>query len=276
MIITLLTDFGTADYFVGAMKGAILSINAQADIVDISHEIPAHDVQAGAWTLLNSYQTFPRGAVHVSVVDPGVGGARRAIVVESRNHLFVGPDNGSFSHVYERERDCRIFHLTNEKFFRAPVSPTFHGRDIFAPVAAWLTKGVRAEECGEEINDPVRLDSALVPINCEDGTLDAAILHIDRFGNCITNITPKDLPEEAITRGAHLLVGDRTVRDFRRFFTEKIHAADELFAVWGSAGFLEIAALNRSAAQILNARRGQRVKVIYDFRLPIADFEKAN
>ncbi len=261
-LITLLTDFRTSDYFVGSMKGVILSINAQAQIIDITHDIPAYDIQAGAWTLLNAYNCFPRGTVHMGVVDPGVGSVRRALVVASRDYFFVGPDNGLFSYVYERESDCRVFHLTNEIYFRPTVSRTFHGRDVFAPVAAWLTKGVRPEEFGEEIMNPAHLPFSLAPAKREDGTLDATIIHIDCFGNCITNITPNDLSDEAIQRGARLLIGDRVVRDFRRFFTEDANIVDELFAVWGSAGFLEIVAACRSAAQILKASSGQRIRVV--------------
>ncbi len=263
MIITLLTDFGTADYFVGAMKGSILSVNREAKIVDITHEIPAHDVHAGAWTLLNAYKTFPRGTVHVAVVDPGVGGTRRPIAVACPDYLFVGPDNGLFTYVYEQEPRYEVFHLTNENYFRAPVSQTFHGRDIFAPIGAWLTKGINQEECGDKINDPTRSDYSLAITNSGNETIDAKIIHVDRFGNCITNITHDDLPDETIRRGAKLFVGDRTIADFRQFFTDESALGDELFAVWGSAGFLEIAALRRSAAQILNVQRGQRVKVIF-------------
>jgi hypothetical protein len=127
--ITLLTDFGTADYFAGAMKGAILSINPQAVIADVTHEIPAQDVAAGAFTLLAAYGTFPEGTVHVAVVDPGVGSARRPIVVSAGGHLFVGPDNGLFTHVYDREPSFQAFHVTASQYFRQPVSTTFHGRD---------------------------------------------------------------------------------------------------------------------------------------------------
>src|SRR5260370_26517512 len=134
-IITLLTDFGSQDYFVGAMKGVILSINPKACIVDITHEIPPQDIRAGAFNLLASYQTFPSGTIHVAIVDPGVCSARRGVLVECAGQYFVGPDNGLFSWVCERERKFRAGHLVNEKFFRRPVSDTFHGRDAFAPLA---------------------------------------------------------------------------------------------------------------------------------------------
>lgn len=144
-IISLLTDFGTADYFVGAVKGAILSVNPAAVIADITHEIPPQDIDAGAFTLLSAYQTFPAGTIHVAVVDPGVGSARRAIIVKAEKHFFVGPDNGLFTYIYDRAPSHRTHHVTAEKYFRHPVSSTFHGRDIFAPVAAALSAGVKPQ-----------------------------------------------------------------------------------------------------------------------------------
>jgi S-adenosylmethionine hydrolase len=260
MLITLLTDFGTADYFVGAMKGVILSVNPTARIVDITHEVPPHDVWAGAFTLLAAYKTFPPQTVHVAVVDPGVGSARRPILVVSREQFFVGPDNGLFSYVYERETDCRVFHLTREKYFRRPVSATFHGRDVFAPVAGALSLGVEPAELGSEIEDYVRL-APHAPRMSENGDLSAAIIHIDRFGNCVTSITPRDLSEEMIARDARLVIQDRDITSFRRFFAEEGVSENELFAVWGSAGFLEIVAFRTSAARLLKARVGQTVEV---------------
>ncbi|MBA3442777.1 MAG: SAM-dependent chlorinase/fluorinase [Pyrinomonadaceae bacterium] len=265
MLITLLTDFGTADYFVGAMKGAIFSVNPDARVVDITHDIPAHDVQAGAWTLLAACQIFPTGSVHVGVVDPGVGSSRRPILIAQRERFFVGPDNGLLSYLIDPEANPRVFHLTNERYFRRPVSATFHGRDIFAPVAAWLTRGVAPEEFGEPVANYTRL-AALTPVEGEGGVVEATIIHVDRFGNCITNITRRDLSEKAEAQGACLIINNQEIRSFRRFFAEEAVAAsqstDELFAVWGSAGFLEIAGFRRSAAGLLKAERGQKVTLI--------------
>ena len=260
MLVTLLTDFGTGDYFVGAMKGALLAVNPRAQIVDITHEIAPHDIEAGAFTLLAAFDAFPAGTVHVAVVDPGVGSSRRAVVVESKEHVFVGPDNGVFGYVYERAQALRVFHVTNEKYFRPQVSATFHGRDIFAPVAGALSLGIRPEEFGPEITDFVRLPFA-APERQPDGTLDAAVIHVDRFGNCITNISPRDLDEESIRRGVRLVVGDREIRSFRRFFGEEGDAVGEPFAIWGSAGLLELAVFRDSAARALGVERGQRVEV---------------
>ena len=257
-LITLLTDFGLADYFVGAMKGVILSVNPKARLVDITHEIPGQDVEAAAFTLLAAYRSFAAGTIHVAVVDPGVGSARRPIVVVGENHFLVGPDNGVFSYVIEREPGARVFHITNERYFQQPLSNTFHGRDIFAPVAAALSTGVAPQKIGSEIDDPVRLESLAVGA-LNDGSVRGRILHIDRFGNCITNLTEKDLSSEMIDGGARLKVRGRTIDQFRTFFADHTDNETDLFALWGSAGFLEIASRNRSAAKLLKARCGDSV-----------------
>ncbi|MDT4898841.1 MAG: hypothetical protein QOH25_3918 [Acidobacteriota bacterium] len=261
MLITLLTDFGTADYFVGAMKGVILTINRDARIVDITHDIPPQDIQAGAFTLLGAYQTFPAQTVHVAIVDPGVGSNRRPILVSGGQQFFVGPDNGLFSYIYERELDARVFHLTNEKYFRPTVSATFHGRDVFAPIAGALSTGIPPEQLGDEVTDYVRLPQ-LKAKQQAGKPIEAAIIHIDRFGNCITNLTPDLLTEAMIAAGATLTINGRKITSFRRFFTEGKAAPGELFAIWGSAGYLEIAAYLTSAAQLLGAKRGQIIEVM--------------
>ncbi len=241
-MITLLTDFGSVDYFVGAVKGAILSVNPKAVMVDITHEIPPQDIEAAAFTLLACYKTFPAGTIHVTVVDPGVGSTRRPIVVSANEQFFVGPDNGIFSYVCDRESSHRTFHITADKYFRPSPSSTFHGRDIFAPVAAALSKGVKPEELGPEIEDEVRLESIdKVP----------RIIHIDRFGNCITNITRDQF------KGSSLSIKGKTIRDFRKFYGEE--SGSKPFAIWGSAGFLEISVNGGSAAKELRVKRGDKV-----------------
>jgi S-adenosylmethionine hydrolase len=260
MFVTLLTDFGTADFFVGALKGALLASHPEARIVDITHEVPPYDVEAGAFTLRAAFETFPAGTVHVAVVDPGVGSARRAIVVEGRGHTFVGPDNGLFGHVYARVQPFRVFQLTNANYFRSEVSQTFHGRDIFAPVAGALSRGVKASEMGPEVFDFVRLPTA-APERAADGTLVGAVIHIDRFGNLVTNITHEELSEAAFARGARLTIAGREVRSFRRFFAEDVEGIGEPFAVWGSAGLLEVAVYRDSAARVLGVKRGDKVEV---------------
>ena len=257
-LITLLTDFGTSDHFVAAMKGVILSISTHATIVDITHEIAPQDVAGAAFTLLAAYDSFPKGTIHVAVVDPGVGSSRRPILGVAADHFLVGPDNGIFSYVFARERDVRVFHLDRAHYFRHPLSATFHGRDVFAPVAAALANGVQPGRLGSEISDPVRLPSS-VPQLKGKGKIRGRVLHIDRFGNCITNFTQHDLPANWRDRHFHLTVRRKVIRTVRRYFAEGNDHSEEPFAIWGSAGFLEIAALNRSAAELLKVRRGQEV-----------------
>ncbi len=214
-VITLLTDFGTSDYFVGALKGVILSANARAS------------------------------------------STRRPICMKAGGQLFVGPDNGIFSYIYESEPDYQTFQITNETYFRHPVSPTFHGRDVFAPVAAALSAGVNPAELGPEIKNEVRLAS-LRPVEHKNGKLEGRIIHIDRFGNCITNITREHLAAGWKGRTS-LQISGKTIRSFRSFFSDETSGSGKLFAIWGSAGFLEIAATSRSAAKLLRAKRGQAV-----------------
>jgi S-adenosylmethionine hydrolase len=246
----LLTDFGTADYFVGALKGAILSVNPVAVIADITHEVPPQDVAAGAFTLLAAYKTFPEGTIHVAVVDPGVGSTRRPIIVSANEQFFVGPDNGIFTYIYDRESSHRSFHVTSDRYFRPSPSSTFHGRDIFAPVAAALSTGVAVEDFGVEIDDEVRLPSLDNPLR---------IIHIDRFGNCVTNITRDRLGAEK-----SIVINGRIISEFRKFYDES--SATEVFAIWGSAGFLEISVNGGSAAKELSAKRGDEIVVRQDLQ----------
>jgi S-adenosylmethionine hydrolase len=207
-----------------------------------------------------SYQSFPSQTIHVAVVDPGVGSDRRPILVWAGNQFFVGPDNGIFSYIYEKETGHKTFHLTNKKYFRHPVGATFHGRDIFAPVAAALSAGAKPAEFGPEVSDEMRLPS-LNSVKQTRGKVKGRIIHIDRFGNCITNITRSVLPLEKES-GARLQINGETIRSFRRFFSDfrdESGESEKLFGVWGSAGFLEIAAMNRSAAKTLRAKTGQPV-----------------
>ncbi len=256
-LITLLTDFGNADYFVAAMKGVISSFNPQARIVDITHDIPAQDIEAAAFTLFAAHTAFPQGTIHVAVVDPGVGSNRRAILIKVAGQFFVGPDNGIFSYVCE-ELEPKVFQVDNPLWFRPPVSDTFHGRDVFAPLASWLSLGATPKRMGKEIYDYVRLPS-LQP-NTQDGVISGRVIHIDRFGNCITNITQRELTDQIINDGFRLTIQGQQVDTLRRFFAEETRGKG-VFCVWGSAGFLEIAAKNQSAAKLLQAKRGDSVVV---------------
>jgi len=258
-LITMTTDFGDADYFVPAMKGAIYSINPAAEIVDITHAIPPHDIYSAAFTLMCCYADFPINTIHLVVVDPGVGSARRPIMVMTDDHNFIGPDNGVFSYIYQRAHVNRVVHFTTEHYFRQPVSGTFHGRDIFAPCAAYASKLVDWKMMGAEISDPVRFNIP-APVVLSEEQVRGTVLHVDRFGNLITNITPSELTEERIQAGARVRIGKHEGLRVLTHFDEANQ--NELFAYFGSAGFLEIAVPRQSAARIAEARRGVEVEVI--------------
>jgi S-adenosyl-L-methionine hydrolase (adenosine-forming) len=257
-LITLTTDFGESDYFVPAMKGVILSLNPAAEIIDITHQIPPHDIFAAAFTLLCCYRDFPRWTLHTVVVDPGVGSSRRPIMVMTDDYNFIGPDNGVFSYIYQRETVNRVVHLTTEYYFRSPVSNTFHGRDIFAPIAAYVSKLTDWRKLGDEVNDPVRF-STPAPSAVGPGQIRGHVLHVDRFGNIISNITPSELTAELVQRGARIRVGNKDVARIVTHFAEA--ANNELIAYFGSAGFLEIAMKQQSAAKLVEARRGMEVQI---------------
>lgn len=255
-LITLTTDFGTADHYVSAMKGVILGINPCATIVDITHEIPNQDIAAGAFTMLAAYDSFPSNTVNVAVVDPGVGSSRRPIVISAAERFFVGPDNGIFSYIYERDPLHRTFHVTREEYFRKPVSATFHGRDVFAPVGAALSMSMDPGAFGAPISDEVRLPS-LLPEEKKSGRLSGRIIHVDRFGNCITNFTRESIKGRS---PVGLRVEKTTISDFRRFFGDDDGSdVRKPFAIWGSSGFLEIAVRDGSAAQVLRLTCGDEV-----------------
>jgi S-adenosylmethionine hydrolase len=254
MIITLLTDFGMRDYFVGAMKGVILSINENIDIVDITHEIPAQDVRAAAFTLKNYYRHFRQGTIHVCVVDPGVGSNRRAVLVETDDYCFVAPDNGLLSFVLAEQENYRAFEISNEEFFHRPVSQTFHGRDIFAPVAAHCSNGVTAEQFGREIDDLVTFEINS-PHRVSEKKTAGEILHADHFGNLVTSFKNDNLPENFVleTNGKH-------ITRHQTFYGEA--ETGEIFSIRGSAGFLEIVAFRDSAQRLLDVRAGDKIYLV--------------
>jgi S-adenosylmethionine hydrolase len=255
-VITLLTDFGTADYYVGAAKGAALSVYPDVEFIDITHELLAHDIFGAAYTLRCAYASFPRFTTHVVVVDPTVGSARRPIFVMTDNYNFVGPDNGVFSLIYQLEEVNRVIHLTSDHYFRHPVSATFHGRDIFLPVAAWVAKGIDPRRMGEEITDYVRLESP-TPKLVAPTMLRGAVIHVDRFGNIVTNFTADHATVERIARNGRLRVNGKEVPRILTHFAEA--PAGQPFAYFGSQGYLEIAIPRASAARALEVRRGMEV-----------------
>jgi S-adenosyl-L-methionine hydrolase (adenosine-forming) len=260
-IITLTTDFGLNDHFVGTVKGVILSIVPEAEIVDVCHSPQAFDVLEGALTIAQAYSYFPIGTVHMVVVDPGVGTVRRPIVVTTEQHHFVAPDNGVLSLVYAREERLRVHHATAEHYFLQPVSQTFHARDIFAPVTAYLAKGVAPATFGDEISDFVRLEMPR-PKVVNDNTLRGTVLKVDRFGNLITNFTPQEIPVlfQPQPPPFKLLAGKGQIQGLRTAYGDG--AAGELFGILGSMGYLEIAANQASAAELLGIGKGAVVDLV--------------
>jgi S-adenosyl-L-methionine hydrolase (adenosine-forming) len=259
-IITLTTDFGLNDHFIGTIKGVILSIVPNVDIVDICHSVQAFDVLDGALTIAQSYSYFPAGTVHMVVVDPGVGTARRPIMVTSERHHFVAPDNGVLSLVYGREERLHIRHVTADHYYLQPVSNTFHGRDIFAPVTAWLAKGVDPEKFGDEISDFVRFN-APKPKSVDGNTLRGVVLKVDRFGNLVTNITPQDVPALFASEPARfkILVGTHVITEIHSNYSEG--APGGVFGIVGSMGYLEIAVDRGSAAKVVGTGKGSEVTI---------------
>jgi S-adenosyl-L-methionine hydrolase (adenosine-forming) len=261
-VIALLTDFGHQDHYVGALKGSILSACPDATLVDLVHELPDYDVLAGAFALAGSYPFFPPGTVFVAVVDPDVGSSRRGLALEAGGYRFVGPDNGIFTLVLEREQTARVHELTNARLFREQVSSTFHGRDVFGPVAAALVTGTPLEAVGGAVADPVRI--VIDPVRAVDGgEWLATVLHVDRFGNLITTLSLRDLePILAAVDGDHselLLEVEGTAMPLTRTYADV--AEGEACAVLGSSGYVEIAVHRGSAARILGAPRGAPVRV---------------
>ena len=259
-IITLTTDFGSNDHFVGVMKGVILDIVPEAEIVDICHSVQAFDVLDGALTISQAYSYFPNRTVHVVVVDPGVGTARRPILASSDGYHFVAPDNGVLSLVYARESRMHVRHITSDHYFLQPVSNTFHARDIFSPVAAYLAKEVDALKFGEEVEDYVKF-SAPKPKAVDENRMRGVVLKVDRFGNLITNITPQDAPMlfGAKAGAFKITVGSREITEIRNAYAEG--APGEVIGLLGSMGFLEIAANRGAAAQLTGAGKGSDVTI---------------
>jgi S-adenosylmethionine hydrolase len=255
-IITLTTDFGANDHLVGAMKGVILNINPAARIVDINHNVVPYDILDGTLSLGNAYRYFPPRTIHVIVVDPGVGTDRRPLLVSGEKQFFVAPDNGVLSAIYERE-PCTVRHVTAAHYFLNPVSPTFHGRDVFAPTAAWLSKAFQTEAFGEVINDFTRF--ALPKAKSNGQSCKGVVLRVDAFGNLMTNLTVEEIPIGVLDTGGpiKLTVNGKPVLRYAQTFADG--NPGEPIAVLGSAGYVEIAVNRGSAARALGAARGAEV-----------------
>jgi S-adenosyl-L-methionine hydrolase (adenosine-forming) len=253
-VITLTTDFGVSDHFVGTMKGVILSIRLQATIVDICHGITPYGISEAAFVVAQTYRYFPAGTVHVVVVDPGVGTARRPILIEAAKQFFVAPDNGVLSMICSREKH-KVRAITAEKYFRKPISQTFHGRDIFAPVAAHLAKGVAPASFGKPISDYLR-STFEKPVRTGKRIWTGNILKIDRFGNLITNFHIDEFPVVR-ERMFEMTVGPRRISYLASSYAEC--GFGELFLIVGSSGYLEVSANQGSAAQMIGCATGTQV-----------------
>ena len=257
-IITLTTDYGTNDHLVGVIKGVILSINPEVNIVDITHHVIAHDVLDGALTISQAYNYFPPKTIHLVVVDPGVGTQRRPIVVAGDQHYFVAPDNGVLSAIYDQSESLFAWHITSEHYFRQPVSNTFHGRDIFAPVAGWLSKNWQTASFGELIEDFVRFSIPKPKVN--GNTIKCVVLKLDNFGNLITNLKGEDTPALVAPDAKFTIrAGNAEIKKLLPTFASG--AAGEPFAIIGSSGYLELCVNKGNAARVLGIGRGAEVSV---------------
>ena len=243
-IITLTTDFGRSDPYVAMMKGVILSINPDAKIIDVTHQISASSIKEGGLIIKDSYTYFPSGTVHVGVVDPGVGSTRRPIAVLVENYIFVGPDNGLFSTIIETQRHTDVIHLKEKRYWMNSISPTFHGRDIFAPVAAHLSLGVDPFCMGEKIDNPTPLAYPLPRENNTD--LVGEIIRVDHFGNLITNITREHLSPFLSSKGLIIKIGSLILKKISTTYNDVPEG--QPLALIGSSNVLEIA-INMGNAQ---------------------------
>lgn len=253
--ITLLSDFGYDDHYVASMKGAILAITSEVNLVDVTHNIPPQDIEAAAYMLNQYWGDFPQGTIHLCVVDPGVGGERKPIAVAFDGRVYVGPDNGIMTPLVQKSHRWKARHLDNEGFYASNPSSTFHGRDIFAPVAGHLAAGAEFDELGSKLLDIEMLDSQ--PVLMGSSSIQGRIIHVDRFGNLITNIRKQHLQwAELSLQECGFSAGGQIIAEYVRTYGEA--GTDPVF-LFGSNGYLEIAVRNGSAARGLNLGRGTEV-----------------
>lgn len=255
-IITLTTDFGSDNWFVGTMKGVIKGINPGAEIIDICHNIRRFNVHEAAFTLLNAYSFFPKGTVHLVVVDPGVGSQRLGIAAKSDRYFFVAPDNGVLSLVMEREGDFRAVSLENERYMLKDVSSTFHGRDVFSPAAAHLSLGVAIDDFGPPVEEPVMLDKS-VPVSFGGCELVGHIIYVDHFGNCITDVARSHLDElnvGKVPNRVKIKIRDREIRRICNTYADGTEG--ELICLFGSSGYLEFSVNKGNANESHNLEEG--------------------
>ena len=256
-VIALLSDFGTRDHYAGTMKGVILNICPDATLVDITHDVPAHDVLDGALQLAAAARYFPAGTIFLAVVDPGVGSSRRGIAAEAGDYRFVAPDNGVLTAVLREWTPKKVVELTERRYARPTVSRTFEGRDRFAPAAGWLAKGIQLTALGRPAADYQRIDIPLPLI--EDSRTVGVVLRVDRFGNLVTNIDRRAVESTARSGTMEVLAGGHTVG--RLVATYADIQPGEICALFGSTDHLELAANSESAADRLKLGRGAVIEV---------------
>lgn len=261
-IVALLTDFGARDHYLGALRGAVLAACREASVVDIAHELPPHDISAGAFALAAAYRPFPAGTVFLAVVDPGVGSERRALALEAGGYRFVGPDNGVLSLVLAEHPGARVHEITNRGLFRYELSATFHARDVFGPVAGHLAQGAPLELVGPPCSDPVRI--LLEPVRQHGpGEWQTRVLHIDRFGNLTTLLRQQDMDQILGSLSGEasgiVVVVEGIVVPFVRAYADVPEG--EACALMGSNGRLEVAVHRGSAERVLGAGKGAPVWV---------------
>ena len=256
-VIALLSDFGLRDHYAGTMKGVILGICPEAELVDISHDVPPHDVLTAALELAASYKYFPQGTIFLTVIDPGVGSSRRGLAADTGDYRFVAPDNGVLSAVFLEAPPRKVVELTERRYARPTVSRTFEGRDRFAPAAAWLAKGIQLAALGRPLTDYNRLDIPQPRI--EGDALSGTVLRVDRFGNAVTNIDRRTF--EKFVEGAQMQVEAGAERIGRLVATYADIGPSEVCALFGSTDHLELAANAASAAERLSLRRGVPITI---------------
>jgi S-adenosylmethionine hydrolase len=257
-LIAFVSDFGTRDHYAGVMKGVVLSINPEVTIVDVSHELPAHDIPYAARELAATYRYYPAGTIFLIVVDPGVGSSRRGLAVEAGDWKFVAPDNGVLTAVLQETPAKKVVELTERRYARPTVSRTFEGRDRFAPAAAWLSKGIQLSALGRTVTDFVSLD--LPKPRLEDGVLHGVVIRIDHFGNVVTNLDRRSCERFADGGGAlRLTIGGAPIARIVSTYSEI--APDEIGALFGSTDQLECASNASRAADRLGVEVGAPVEL---------------
>ena len=258
-IITLITDFGSQDGYTGVMKGVIANINPSASVIDISHNIEPQNVFQAAYVLNSSYTYFPKGTIHVVVVDPGVGSGRKILCLKTEDYLFLAPDNGALSFIVAKEEFPSIREVTNIKLFLPEVSNTFHGRDIFAPVAAHLLKGVNYKDLGKRV-DRINEIKLPKPIRSPGGMLTAEIIYVDGFGNLITNVNKDVFNRMKInTERVAITMGRKRINGICESYTDV--GENEALAIFGSSGYLEISINQGRARDVLNLKKGDKLVI---------------